>query len=79
MSNITLEQEEVAVLTELDDEKTVALVGGSSSEPPKFPEQPKQPEIPPIPKPKDYYSWKGRGGSLSKISLSSISIKIKVL
>lgn len=79
MSNITLEQEEVAVLTELDDEKTVALVGGSSLEPLKFPEQPKQPEIPPIPKPKDYYPSKVRGSSLIKISLSSISIKIKVL
>ncbi|MDZ7962890.1 MAG: hypothetical protein RMY34_34340 [Aulosira sp. DedQUE10] len=28
MSNITFEQEELAVLTELDDEKMVALVGG---------------------------------------------------
>ncbi|MFN6558583.1 MAG: hypothetical protein RMY28_002095 [Nostoc sp. ChiSLP01] len=36
MSDITLEQEEFAVVTELDDEKTVALVGGRLWETPKL-------------------------------------------
>ncbi|OUL19769.1 hypothetical protein BV378_31625 [Nostoc sp. RF31YmG] len=36
MSNITLEQEELAVIAELDDEKTVALVGGKLWELPKW-------------------------------------------
>ncbi|MEH1774535.1 hypothetical protein [Nostoc sp.] len=54
MSNITLEQEELAVITELDDEKTVALVGGSSWKPPlKWPKPPR-PEQPEYHPPKGY-------------------------
>lgn len=49
MSNITLEQEELAVMTELDDEKTVALVGGRLWEPPKL-ELPKW-KLPALPYP----------------------------
>lgn len=36
MSNITFEQQEVAVITELDEEKTLALVGGNGWEPLKW-------------------------------------------
>ncbi|MEH1969611.1 hypothetical protein [Nostoc sp.] len=63
MSNITLEQEELAVITELDDEKTVALIGGSSWKPPiKWP-KPTRPEFP------DFPPLKGRGGLIGDISL----------
>ncbi|MEH2157208.1 hypothetical protein [Nostoc sp.] len=54
MSNITLEQEELAIITELDDEKTVALVGGISWKPPlKWPKPPR-PEQPESHPPKGY-------------------------
>jgi hypothetical protein len=46
MSDITLEQEELAVITELDDEKTVALVGGGSWKPPTKWPKPTRPEFP---------------------------------
>ncbi|MGF1938496.1 MAG: hypothetical protein RM347_029770 [Nostoc sp. ChiQUE02] len=62
MSNITLEQEELAVITELDDEKMVALVGGGSSKPPiKWPKPPK-PEQP------EYHPSKGYG-ALIKLNI----------
>lgn len=68
MSNISLEQEEVAVLTELDDEKTVALVGGSSWESAKHP-KPEFPEIPPIPEFPEFPPFKGHGASLLKLNI----------
>ncbi|NEU79672.1 hypothetical protein [Nostoc sp. UIC 10630] len=54
MSNITLEQEELAVITELDDKKMVALVGGSSWKPPLKWRKPPKPEQPEYHPPKDY-------------------------
>ncbi|BAY26924.1 hypothetical protein NIES2100_67400 [Calothrix sp. NIES-2100] len=73
MSNITLEQEEVAVLTELDDEKTVALVGGSSWEPPKLPDLPELPELP------DFLRSKGQSLVSLKLNvLGLINLKIKL-
>lgn len=84
MYHITLEQEEVAILTELDDEKTIALVGGSGEQPtspdlPELPSLPELPKIPPIPKPQDYFPSKGHGGSLIKLDLLRGLIRIKIL
>lgn len=76
MSNITLEQKEVAVLTELDDEKTVALVGGSSWEAPKWTDLP---ELPPLPELPEFLQSKGHGGSLIKLSILGGLIKLKLL
>ncbi|MEJ6481047.1 hypothetical protein N0Y54_06810 [Nostoc punctiforme UO1] len=59
MSNITLEQEELAVITELDDEKTVALVGGSSGKPPVRWPKPTKPDFP------EYHPSKGYGALIN--------------
>ncbi|MDZ8188630.1 MAG: hypothetical protein RMX96_27720 [Nostoc sp. ChiSLP02] len=71
MSNITFEREEVAVITELDEEKTFTLVGGNGWQPLKWLPIKWEPPVPSAPPAQP-------NSPLGQLPCDSIVINVKI-